>query len=61
MTDIKAMIKNLTGIKVQTDDLTELRHDPAKHTSSSEDAEKLQDLFLLIDMTEEMEADNYDE
>ena len=32
MTDIKSMIKNLIGIEVQTDDLAELRLDPAKHT-----------------------------
>ena len=61
MTDIKSMIKNLIGIEVQTDDLAELRLDPAKYTSSPENAEKLQDLLLLMDLTDEMEADNYDE
>ena len=61
MTDIKTMIKNLIGIEVQTDDLAELRFDPAKHTSKQEDAEKLQDLFLLMDLTDEMEAEKYDE
>ena len=38
MTDIKTMIKNLIGIEVQTDDLAELRLDPAKHTATQEDA-----------------------
>lgn len=61
MTDIKIMIKNLIGIEVQTDDLAELRLDPAKYTSTQEDAEKLQDLFLLMDLTDEMEAEKYDE
>ena len=61
MTDIKTMIKNLIGIEVQTDVLAELRLDPAKHTATQEDAEKLQDLFLLMDLTDEMEAEKYDE
>lgn len=61
MTDIKLMINNLIGIEVQTDDLAELRLDPAKYTSTQEDAEKLQDLFLLMDLTDEMEAEKYDE
>jgi hypothetical protein len=61
MTDIKSMINNLIGIEIQTDDLAELRLDPAKYTSTQEDAEKLQDLFLLMDLTDEMEAEKYDE
>jgi hypothetical protein len=61
MTDIKSMIKNLIGIEVQTDDLAVLRLDPAQHTATQEDAEKLQDLFLLMDLTDEMEAEKYDE
>lgn len=61
MTDIKTMINNLIGVEVQTDDLAELRLDPSKHTSTEEDAEKLQDLFLLMDLTGEMEAEKYDE
>ncbi len=61
MTDIKLMIKNLIGIEVQTDDLAELRLDPAKYTATQEDAKKLQDLFLLMDLTDEMEAEKYDE
>lgn len=61
MTDIKSMIKNLIGIEVQTDDLAELRLDPAKYTATQEDAKKLQDLFLLMDLTDEMEAEKYDE
>ena len=61
MTDIKIMIKNLIGIEVQTDDLAELRLDPAKYTATQEDAEKLQDLFLLMDLTDKMEAEKYDE
>jgi hypothetical protein len=55
------MIKNLIGIEVQTDDLAELRLDPAKYTATQEDAKKLQDLFLLMDLTDEMEAEKYDE
>ena len=61
MTDIKSMINNLIGIEVKSDDLAELRLDPAKYTSTQEDAEKLQDLFLLMDLTDEMEAEKYDE
>lgn len=61
MTDIKSMINNLIGVEVQTDDLAELRLDPAKYTSTQEDAEKLQDLFMLMDLTDEMEAEKYDE
>lgn len=61
MNDVKEMIQNLLGVEVLSDDMAAIRLDPGKYTTSNEDARKLEDLFLLMDLTDEMEAEKYDE
>ena len=54
--NIKKLIKTLLDIEVNTDDILELRDNPKKHVAKEEDVEKLEDLFLLIDLTDKLEV-----
>jgi hypothetical protein len=54
--NIKNLIKSLLDIEVDTDDILELRENPRKYVTKEEDIEKLEDLFLLIDLTGKLEA-----
>ena len=56
--NVKDRIKALLGIEVSTDNLLELWETPEKYVSSTEDADKLEDLFLLVEMMAEMEVDS---
>ena len=49
--NIKNLIKSLLDIEVNTDDILELRENPRKYVAKEEDVEKLEDLFLLVDLT----------
>ncbi len=61
MRDTRIIIKQLLNIDVQTNDAVALRLNPEAYVSSEQDASKLRDLFMLMDLTDEMEAENYDE
>jgi hypothetical protein len=54
--NIKNLIKTLLDIEVNTDDILELRENPRKYVAKEEDVEKLEDLFLLIDLAGELEV-----
>ena len=56
--NVKERIKALLGIEVSTDNLLELWENPGKYVSKSEDADKLADLFLLVEMMSELEVDS---
>jgi hypothetical protein len=49
--NIKNLIKTLLDIEVSTEDILELRENPRKYVTKEEDVKKLEDLFLLMDMT----------
>ena len=42
---------------MKTDDLLELRDNPSKYVAKKEDIEKLNDLFLLIDLLDKQEVE----
>lgn len=50
------MIKTLLDIEVDTEDISKLRENPKEYITK-EDAEKLKDLFLLMDLAEDQEVD----
>lgn len=54
----KERIKALLGIEVSTDNLLELWENPEKYVSTQEDADKLGDLFLLVEMLAELEVNS---
>ena len=54
---IKNMIKTLLDIEVNTEDISKLRENPKEYITKEEDAEKLKDLFLLMDLAENQEVD----
>ena len=56
--NVKERIKALLGIEVSTDNLLELWENPEKYVSTQEDADKLGDLFLLVEMMAELEVDS---
>ena len=58
--NIKERIKKLLDIDISTDSFEDLKADPEMYVASPEDAEKLKDLFLLIELTEQTE-DDYDD
>lgn len=58
--NIKERIKNLLDIDISTDSFEELKADPERYVASPEDAEKLKDLFLLIELTEQTEDERDD-
>lgn len=55
--NIKSLIKTLLDIEVETDNLLELRDNPSKYVAKKEDIEKLNDLFLLIDLLDRQEVE----
>ena len=56
--NVKDRIKTLLGIEVSTDNLLELWENPEEYVSTLEDADKLEDLFLLVEMMAELEVDS---
>ena len=44
-------------IEVEADNLLELRDNPSKYVTKKEDIEKLNDLFLLIDLLDKQEVE----
>ena len=56
--NVKERIKALLGIEVSTDNLLEIWENPKKYVSTPEDADKLGDLFLLVEMMAELEVDS---
>ena len=57
---IKNFIKILLDIEVNTVDILELRENPKEYVAKVEDAEKLNDLFLLMDLAKRQEVDEDD-
>lgn len=56
--NVKERIKALLGIEVSTDTLLELWENPEEYVATPEDADKLGDLFLLVEMMAELEVDS---
>lgn len=56
---IKNLIKILLDIEVNTEDILKLRENPKEYATNEVDIEKLQDLFLLIDLAENQEVNEY--
>ena len=56
---IKKLIKILLDIEVNADDILKLRENPKEYVTNEDDAEKLQDLFLLMDLAESQEVNEY--
>ena len=54
--NIKNLIKTLLDIEVNTEDILELRENPRKYVTKEEDVERLEDLFLLMDLTGKLEV-----
>jgi hypothetical protein len=53
---IKTLIKTLLDIEVNTEDILKLRENPMEYVTNEEDAEKLKDLYLLIDLAGKQEV-----
>ena len=53
---IKNFIKILLDIEVNTEDILELRENSKEYVTKLEDAEKLNDLFLLMDLAKRREV-----
>lgn len=58
--NIKYLIKTLLDIEVNTEDILKLRENPKEYIAKEEDAEKLKDLFLLMDLADRQEVDEDD-
>ena len=56
---IKNLIKILLDIEVDAEDILKLRENPKEYVTNENDAEKLQDLFLLMDLAESQEVNEY--
>ena len=56
---IKKLIKILLDIEVNAEDILKLRENPQEYVTNEDDAEKLQDLFLLMDLAESQEVNEY--
>ena len=56
---IKNLIKILLDIEVNAEDILKLRDNPKEYVTNEDDAEKLQDLFLLMDVAESQEVNEY--
>ena len=56
---IKKLIKILLDIEVNAEDILKLRENPKEYVTNEDDAEKLQDLFLLIDLAKSQEVNEY--
>ena len=59
--NVKERIKALLGIEVTTDNLLELWENPEKYVSTPDDADKLEDLFLLVGLMTELEVSSDDQ
>ena len=55
---VRGRIKAVLGIEVSTENLLELWENPEEYVSTPEDAAKLEDLFLLVEMMAELEVDS---
>ena len=53
---IKNLIKTLLDIEVNTEDILKLLENPKEYITKEEDAEKLNDLFLLMDLADRQEV-----
>ena len=56
---IRNLIKILLDIEVNAEDMLKLRENPKEYVTNEDDAEKLQDLFLLMDLAESQEVNEY--
>ncbi|NLK37990.1 MAG: hypothetical protein GX299_07890 [Epulopiscium sp.] len=56
---IKNLIKILLDIEVNTEDILKLRENPKEYVTNEVAIEKLQDLFLLIDLAGSQEVNEY--
>ena len=56
---IKNLIKILLDIEVNAEDILKLRENPKEYVTNEDDAAKLQDLFLLMDLAESQEVNEY--
>lgn len=56
---IKNLIKILLDIEVNAEDMLKLRENPKEYVTNEDDAKKLQDLFLLMDLAESKEVNEY--
>jgi hypothetical protein len=56
---IKSLIKILLDIEVNTEDILKLRENPKEYVTNEVDIEKLQDLFLLMDLAGCQEVNEY--
>ena len=56
--NVKERIRALLDIEVSTNNLLELWENPEKYVSTPEEADKLGDLFLLVEMMAELEVDS---
>ena len=56
--NVKERIRALLGIEVSTDNLLEIWENPEKYVSTPEEADKLRDLLLLVEMMAELEVDS---
>ena len=56
---IKNLIKILLDIEVNAEDILKLKENPQEYVTNEDDAEKLQDLFLLMDLAESQEVNEY--
>jgi len=54
--NIKNLIKTLLDIEVNTEEILELRENPRKYVTKEEDVEKLENLFLLMELTGKLEV-----
>ena len=58
--NIKNLIKTILDIEVNTEDISKLRENPKEYITKEENAEKLEDLFLLMDLADRQEVDEDD-
>lgn len=49
---VSEIIKLLTGVETDTDNLKLLRENPEEHVAEKSDLDKLEQLFYLLDMTD---------
>ena len=56
---ISNLIIILLDIEVNAEDILKLRENPKEYVTNENDAEKLQDLFLLIDLAKRQEVNEY--
>lgn len=57
--NIKILIKELTGVEVDTEDLLKLLNNPEDYVKTPEDGEKLSNLLTLLELSAELEVNPY--